>query len=111
MGRFSVSGVWIVIFSLLLGFDIPYMQNLKRNDTNELIYKTESDSQRTNLRCHGGRIGGRDGELGIHMYTLLHLKWISTRSYCIAHGTLLNLMWQARWQESLGENEYMYLYG
>ena len=26
-------------------YDIPYMQNLKRNDTNELIYKTETDSQ------------------------------------------------------------------
>ena len=25
--------------------DIPYMQTLKRNDTNELIYKTETDSQ------------------------------------------------------------------
>ena len=25
--------------------DIPYMQNLKRNDTNELTYKTERDSQ------------------------------------------------------------------
>ena len=25
--------------------DIPYMQNLKRNDTNELMYKTETDSQ------------------------------------------------------------------
>ena len=24
--------------------DIPYMWNLKRNDTNELIYKTETDS-------------------------------------------------------------------
>ena len=25
--------------------DIPYMCNLKRNDTNELIYKTETQSQ------------------------------------------------------------------
>ena len=25
--------------------DIPYMQNLNRNDTNELTYKTERDSQ------------------------------------------------------------------
>ena len=26
-------------------YDIPYMQNLKRNDTNEIIYKIETDSQ------------------------------------------------------------------
>ena len=26
-------------------YDIPYTQNLKRNDTNEIIYKTETDSQ------------------------------------------------------------------
>ena len=26
-------------------YDIAYMKNLKRNDTNELIYKTETDSQ------------------------------------------------------------------
>ena len=26
-------------------YDIPYMQNLIRNDTNELIYKTERESQ------------------------------------------------------------------
>ena len=25
--------------------DIPYMQTLKRNGTNEFIYKTETDSQ------------------------------------------------------------------
>ena len=25
-------------------YDIPYMWNLKRNDTNELTYKTERDS-------------------------------------------------------------------
>ena len=25
-------------------YDIPYMYNLKRNDTNEFIYKTERDS-------------------------------------------------------------------
>ena len=45
------------------------MRNLKRNDTNELIYKTETDSQlfraRTlnlekELMVAGGRKGGKD---------------------------------------------------
>ena len=38
------------------------MQNLKTNDTNELIYKTETDSQiyRTNLKLSGGRLGRKD---------------------------------------------------
>ena len=26
-------------------YDIAYMQDLKKNDTNELIYQTETDSQ------------------------------------------------------------------
>ena len=28
-----------------ISFGIPYMWDLKRNDTNELTYKTEGDSQ------------------------------------------------------------------
>ena len=38
------------------------MQNLQRNDTNELIYKIERDSpiQRMNLWLPGERSGGRD---------------------------------------------------
>ena len=28
-----------------ISYDIPYMQKLKRNNTNECIYKTETDSQ------------------------------------------------------------------
>ena len=28
-----------------ISYDIPYMWNLKRNDTNELTYQTEKDSQ------------------------------------------------------------------
>ena len=40
-------------------YGTPYMWNLKINDTNEFIYKTERDSQtwRMNLWLLGGRTG------------------------------------------------------
>ena len=28
-----------------ISYDIPYMRNRKKNDTNKLIYKTETDTQ------------------------------------------------------------------
>ena len=31
-------------------------------------------------------------------------------TYCTAHGTLLNVMWEPGWEGSLGENGYIYLY-
>ena len=43
------------------------MQNLKRSDTNELIYKPETDSQT------------RRAELGVDMHILLYLKRITSR--------------------------------
>ena len=41
---------------------ISLICGILRNDTNELIYKTETDSQRqkTNLRLPKGKGGGRD---------------------------------------------------
>ena len=51
------------------------MLNLKRHDTNELIYKTETDSQRTNLWFPAGRMGERIVmEFGMDIYTQLYLK-------------------------------------
>ena len=46
-----------------IAYDVPYMWNLKY-DTNELIYKTEAESQtqRTNLWLPGGE--GQLGSLG-----------------------------------------------
>ena len=54
--------------------DIPHMQNVKRHDTNELIYKPETDqqTQRMNLWLPGEQKAG-DGivrEFGRDMYTL-----------------------------------------
>ena len=58
-------------------YDIPYVQNLKRHDTNELIYKTKADSQWTNLWFPGekDRGSGLDREFGRYLYTLLCLEW------------------------------------
>ena len=47
----------------------------------------------------------------IVMNTLLYLKWVTTRTYCTAQGTILNIMWQPGWEGSLGENGSMYMYG
>ena len=32
------------------------------------------------------------------MYTLLYVKWITNKDYCIAHETLPNVNWQPRWE-------------
>ena len=51
----------------------------KENDTNELIYKTDTDSQtsKTNLWLPKGKVGAGgqiNREFGIDIYTLLYLK-------------------------------------
>ena len=43
------------------------------------------------------------------MYTLLYLKRITNKTYCTAHGTLLNVTGQPGWEGSLGENGYIYV--
>ena len=55
------------------------MWNLKRNDTNELTYKTETDSEtsRRSLWLLGGRMGERDN-YGV-WDGLLYLKWITNK--------------------------------
>ena len=58
----------IIILSEIrqIPYDITYMWNLKKKDTDELIYETEIDAQtqKTNSRLPkgkgGGKLGGRD---------------------------------------------------
>ena len=51
------------------------MRNLKKNGANELIYKTEIESQmqKTNLWLSGSK-GQGGGETGIDMHTLPYIK-------------------------------------
>ena len=58
-------------------YDIAYIQKLKINDTNELIYKSEK-RLRDELTVTKGEGWMRriDGEFGIDMHTLLHSKYL-----------------------------------
>ena len=63
-------------------YDIPYMWNLKRNDTkmNFLTKQTHRLIERT-YGCGVGETGG-DGivrEFGMDIYTQLYLKWITNK--------------------------------
>ena len=60
-----------------IAYDITYMWNLKILYTNELIYKTETDSQtsKTNLWLPKGKCqGGIHFGIGINIYTLIYLQ-------------------------------------
>ena len=62
-----------------LSYDIPYMRYLKGNDANELTYKTDAQTWRTNLWLLGGRMGEVIGSLGgsgahyIYLYAIFNM--------------------------------------
>ena len=68
------------------------MWDLKRTDTNELIYKTARDSQTQRTKLYllwvgGGRMGeGIVREFGMDMYTLLYIKWITNKDLLYSTG-------------------------
>ena len=51
------------------------------------------------------------GVMDGHVHTAIFKMDNQQGTYCMEHGTLLNVMWQPRWEGSLGENGYMYMYG
>ena len=87
------------------------MWNLKC-DTNQLIYKTETDSQtqKTNLWLPKGKGEGINQEFGINIYTLLYIKYqIANKDLLYSTGNYTQYFVIAcKGKES--ENEYMYLY-
>ena len=68
---------------IIQSVDITYMWNLKKkNGANELIYKTEIESQmqKTNVWLPGAGGGkGINWEIGIDIYTLLYIKQITNK--------------------------------
>ena len=61
-----------------ISYDIPYMWNQKRNDTNELTKQKET--HRLRKRTHGCREEGIVKDFGKVMYKLLCLKWITNKN-------------------------------
>ena len=60
------------------------MQNLKRN---ELVYKTETDSEDELMVVRGEESGkGIVKEFGIDTYSLLYLKWINNKDLLYSTG-------------------------
>ena len=57
--------------------------------------------------------GGRDSQ-GLwesHVHTTVFNMENQQKTYCIAQGTLLNVMCQPEWEPGLGEKGYMYMFG
>ena len=59
---------------------------LKTYNTNELIYKTEANSENTLMDIREGCGGGIDGKFGIDTYTLLYLKKITNKDLLYSTG-------------------------
>ena len=87
------------------------MWNLK-SDTNELIYKTETDSQaqKTNLWLPKGKGGGGgiNQEFGNNIYTLLYIKLVNKDLlYSTGNYTQYFLI---TYKGKKSEKEYVYTY-
>ena len=75
-------------------YGITYMWKLTYG-THAPVYKTETHRHREQTcGCQGGERGGRgmEWELGVSRYKLSCLEWISNESFCIAQGTISNLL-------------------
>ena len=46
-------------------------------------------------------------ELGMDMYRLLYLKWVTNTDLAKVQGTLLSVMWQPGWECQLRGEGYM----
>ena len=71
------------------------MWNIKKNDTNELIYKTERESQtqKTNLWLPNRKeVKDKLGDWDKHMHTTIYKIDNQTFSYCITQETILNIL-------------------
>ena len=86
------------------------MWNLKKNDTDELTFKTETDSQssKTSLGLPKGKRGRDESGVGIDIYTVLYIKEIINKVVPYSTGkSTKNSLITYRGKES--EKEWIYV--
>ena len=84
---------------------------IKKRETNELIYKTETNSEiwKTNLWLLKGKMGGGiDEELEITRYKLLHIKEINNQILLYSAGNYIQ--YPIINHDGKYEKEYIYSY-
>ena len=66
----------------------------KKKDTNELIYKTEIDSQtqKTSLWLLRGKVEGINQEFGVKIYTVLYIKQINNKDLLHSTGNYIQYL-------------------
>ena len=85
---------------------------LKEKGTNELIYKTEVESwmQKTNLWLPGGAGGGINWKIGIDIYTLLYIKYITNKNLLNSTGNSSQYTVMIHMGKESKKSGYMYMY-
>ena len=86
---------------------------LKKNGTNELIYKTrvESQMQKTNLWLPEGKEEeGISQETRINIYTLLCIKQITNKNLLYSTGNSTQYSVMTYMEKNLKKSKYMYIY-
>ena len=85
---------------------------LKKNDTNELIYKTETDSQTQKTEVwlpKGIARGAKNQEFGINRYTLLYIKQVNNNELRYSTGNYTQYL-VITYNGKESENIYIHMY-
>ena len=91
-----------------ISYDIPYMWNLKRNDTNDLTKQKET--HRLRKWAYSCQVEKIVREFGMVMYTLLYLKWITNEDLLYSTWNSAQCYVAVWMVGGLGKNGYKYMY-
>ena len=69
------------------------------------------ETHRLRQQTYGCPGEGTVRDFAMVMYSLLYFKWITNKDLLHSTWNLLNVMCQPGWEQGLGENGYLYMYG